>query len=143
MSLRYLIVAARFNELITKSLVESAQGVFQEQGLSDQVDVIWVPGAYEIPVTAAKAARTKRYAGIVCLGAVIKGETAHFEYVAGPCASGLMNISIETGIPTIFGVLTTNTVEQALNRAGLKHGNKGAEAAQTAITMVKTLKQFD
>jgi 6,7-dimethyl-8-ribityllumazine synthase len=143
MSLRHLIVAARFNELITKSMVESALAVYQEQGLGDTVDIVWVPGAFEIPVTAAKAARSKRYASIVCLGAVIRGETAHFEYVAGPCASGLMNIGIETGVPTIFGVLTTNTVEQALNRAGLKLGNKGAEAAMTAITMVKTLKQFD
>lgn len=143
MSLRHLIVAARFNELITKSLVESALSVYQEHGLADTVDVVWVPGAFEIPVTAAKAARSQRYASIICLGAVIRGETAHFEYVAGPCASGLMNIGIETGVPTIFGVLTTNTVEQALNRAGLKLGNKGAEAAHTAITMVKTLKQFD
>lgn len=143
MSLRHLIVAARFNELITKSLVESALSVYQDQGLGDTVDVVWVPGAFEIPVAAARAARSKRYASIVCLGAVIRGETPHFEYVAGPCASGLMNIGIETGIPTIFGVLTTNTVEQALNRAGLKLGNKGAEAALTAITMVKTLKQFD
>ncbi len=143
MSLRYLIVAARFNELITKSLVESAQGAFADQGLSDLVDLVWVPGAYEIPVTAAKAARSKRYAAVVTLGAVIRGETAHFEYVAGPCASALMSLGVETGIPVIFGVLTTNTVEQALNRAGLKLGNKGAEAAHTAITMVKTLKQFD
>lgn len=143
MSLRHLIVAARFNELITKSLVESALSVYQEQGLADTVDVVWVPGAFEIPVAAARAARSKRYASIICLGAVIRGETAHFEYVAGPCASGLMSIGIETGVPTIFGVLTTNTVEQALNRAGLKLGNKGAEAAHTAITMVKTLKQFD
>lgn len=143
MSLRYLIVAARFNELITKSLVESAQGAFADHGLSDLVDLVWVPGAYEIPVTAAKAARSKRYAAVVTLGAVIRGETAHFEYVAGPCASALMSIGVETGIPVIFGVLTTNTVEQALNRAGLKLGNKGAEAAHTAITMVKTLKQFD
>ena len=143
MSLRHLIVAARFNELITKSLVESALSVYQEQGLADTVDLVWVPGAFEIPVVAAKAARSQRYASIVCLGAVIRGETPHFEYVAGPCASGLMNIGIETGVPTIFAVLTTNTVEQALNRAGLKLGNKGAEAALTAITMVKTLKQFD
>jgi 6,7-dimethyl-8-ribityllumazine synthase len=143
MSLRHLIVAGRFNEMISKSLVDAALAVFKEQGLGELVDLVWVPGAYEIPVTAAKAARTKRYASIVCLGAVIRGDTPHFEYVAGPCASGLMSISIETGIPTIFGVLTTNTVEQALNRAGLKLGNKGAEAAMTAITMVKTLKQFD
>ena len=143
MSLRYLIVAGQFNELISKSLVEAAQAVFAQHGLRELVDLIWVPGAFEIPVAAAKAARSKRYAAIVTLGAVIRGDTPHFEYVAGPCASGLMSIGIETGIPVIFGVLTTNTVEQALNRAGLKQGNKGADAAQTAVSMVKTLKQFD
>lgn len=143
MSLRHLIVAARFNELITKSMVESALSVYAEHGLADTVDVVWVPGAFEIPVTAAKAARTKRYASIVCIGAVIRGDTPHFEYVSGPCASGVMSVGVETGVPVIFGVLTTNTVEQAMNRAGLKLGNKGGEAAQTAITMVKTLKQFD
>lgn len=141
MSQRYLIISARFNELITRSLTQGAQEVLTEAGV--QVDTIWVPGAFEIPVLAARAARSKRYAAIVCLGAVIKGETPHFEYVAGPCASGLMNVSIETGIPVIFGVLTTHTVEEALNRAGLKQGNKGSEAAHTALTMVQTLKQFD
>ncbi|MCX6130035.1 MAG: 6,7-dimethyl-8-ribityllumazine synthase [Proteobacteria bacterium] len=143
MSLRYLIVAGQFNEMVSKALVDGALAVFAQHGLSELVDMVWVPGAFEIPVTAAKAARSKRYAAIVTLGAVIRGDTPHFEYVAGPCASGLMSLGIETGIPIIFGVLTTNTVEQALNRSGLKHGNKGADAAQTAISMVKTLKQFD
>ncbi len=146
MTQRFLIVAARFNELITRSLVQGASDVFAEANkdkASNLVDTVWVPGAFEIPVVAAKAARTGRYTGIVCLGAVIKGETPHFEYVAGPCASALMNISVETGIPVVFGVLTTNTVEEALNRAGLKLGNKGSDAAQTALTMAHTLKQFD
>lgn len=143
MSLRYLIIASRFNELVTRSLVDSAKAVFADNGLSDVLDLVWVPGAFEIPVTAAKAARSGRYAAIVCLGAVIRGETPHFDYVAGPCASGIMNIGIETGVPTIFGVLTTDTVEQALNRAGLKAGNKGADSAHAAINMVKILKHFE
>lgn len=143
MSLRYLIVASRFNELVSRSLVNAAEDVFATAGAKDLVDTIWVPGAYEIPVVAAKAARSKRYAAVVCLGAVIKGETAHFEYVAGPCASALMSLSVETEVPVIFGVLTTNTVDQALNRAGLKYGNKGAEAAQTALSMAQIMKQLN
>ena len=143
MSQRFLIVAAKFNELITKSLVQAASEVFENAGLKAQLDTIWVPGAFELPVVATKAARNGRYSAVICLGAVIRGETPHFDYVAGPCASALMNISVQTGIPVIFGVLTTDTVEQALNRAGLKHGNKGADAAQTALTMVATLKCLD
>ncbi len=138
MSQRFLIVAAKFNELITKSMVQAAQEVFESAGVKSQVDIIWVPGAFEIPVVAAKAARNGKYGAVLCLGAVIRGETPHFDYVAGPCASGLMNISIQTGVAIVFGVLTTDTVEQALNRAGLKHGNKGADAAHTALTMVET-----
>lgn len=119
----HLIIASRFNELITESLVAGAQRSFQESGLdADQVKLLWVPGAFEIPVAAARAARSQAFQSIVCLGAVVRGETPHFDYVAGPCASGLMTVSIETGIPIIFGVLTTDTVDQALNRAGLKYG---------------------
>jgi 6,7-dimethyl-8-ribityllumazine synthase len=140
----FLIIASRFNEMITESLVNGAKRSLAEAGLKpDQTKEIWVPGAFELPVAAARAARSGRFAGIICLGAVIRGDTPHFDYVAGPCASGLMNLGIETGIPIIFGVLTTDTVEQALNRAGLKSGNKGAEAAHTALTMVQTLKQID
>lgn len=143
MAERYLIIAGKFNDLIGKSLVEAATKTFADAGKSSQLETVWVPGAFEMPVTAAKAARGGRYAAIICLGAVIRGETPHFEYVAGPCSSALMGISVETGVPVIFGVLTTNTVEQALNRAGLKYGNKGAEAAVTAIQMVDTLRQLD
>ena len=139
---RILIVAGKFNDLIGKSLVEAAQDVFKYAGKESLVDTIWVPGAFEIPVMAAHGARSKRYAAVICLGAVIRGETPHFEYVAGPCASAVMGLSVETGVPVIFGVLTTNTVEQALNRAGLKLGNKGAEAAHTALQMIAILKNF-
>jgi 6,7-dimethyl-8-ribityllumazine synthase len=143
MTQRYLIVAARFNELITKSLVGGAQEVLTAAGHGADHELIWVPGAFEIPVVAAKAARSGKYAAVICLGAVIRGDTPHFDYVAGPCASALMNIGVETSVPVIFGVLTTDTVEQALNRAGIKLGNKGADAAHTALSMVKTLRQLD
>ena len=140
---RYLIIVGKFNELITSSMHKAALEVFAQKGLSNSVDTLTVPGAFEIPVVAAKAAKNGKYAAVICLGAVIRGETPHFDYVAGPCASGLMNISIQTGVPIIFGVLTTDTVEQALNRAGLKMGNKGADCAHTALSMVETLKCLD
>lgn len=144
MKQKFLIVASRFNELITQSLVESARKTLDQSGVKkDNIHLAWVPGAFEIPVTAAKAARSKYYDAIICLGAVIKGETKHFDFVAGPCAAGAMNVSVETGVPIIFGVLTTDTVEQALNRAGLKYGNKGSEAAHTALQMVDTLTKID
>ncbi len=142
MSERVLIVAGQFNDLVGKSLVEAAQKVFKDAGKDQDLDTVWVPGAFEIPVVAARAARSKKYAAIITLGAVIRGETPHFEYVSGPCASAVMSISVETGIPVIFGVLTVNTVEQALNRAGLKLGNKGAEAAHTALQMIETIKNL-
>lgn len=144
MKASHLIIAARFNEMITQALVDGAVRTFQEAGLSDdEIKRIWVPGAFELPVAAARAARSGAFKSVICLGAVIRGETPHFDYVAGPCASGLMNISIETGIPIVFGVLTTDTVDQALNRAGLKYGNKGADAANTALRMTTVLEQID
>ena len=144
MAEKILIVAGRFNELVTRSLVDGAKDTLIENGYSEeQIFTSWVPGAFEIPVVAAKAARSGGFSAVICLGAVIKGNTAHFDYVAGPAASGIMNVSIETEVPVIFGVLTTDTVEQALNRAGLKLGNKGSEAAQTAVQMIKTLKNID
>mgnify|MGYP003684125125 CR=1 FL=1 len=141
---KILIVAGRFNELVTRSLVDGAVQTLQDSGINEKdIYTSWVPGAFEIPVVAAKAARSKGFSAVICLGAVIKGNTAHFDYVAGPAASGIMNVSIETEVPVIFGVLTTDTVEQALNRAGLKLGNKGSEAAQTALQMIKTLNKVD
>ena len=136
---RFLIVVARFNEMITRCLLAGAEDVFKEAGLSDQLDIIWVPGCFEIPVVATQAARSGQYDAIVTLGAVIKGETPHFDYVAGECARGVMEASRETGVPVIFGVLTTNTVEQALNRSGIKYGNKGRDAASAAIEMTATM----
>ena len=141
-SRKYLIIVARFNDMITRCLLAGAEDVFKEAGLSDSTQVVWVPGCFELPVVAAKAARSGEYAGIVTLGAVIKGETPHFDFVAGECARGIMDVSLETGIPVIFGVLTTNTIEQALNRSGIKFGNKGRDAALAAIQMTDVLAQI-
>ena len=141
---KILVVAGRFNELVTKSLVAGAIDTLSNAGWkSEQIFTSWVPGAFEIPLVAAKAARSKNLSAIICLGAVIRGNTAHFDYVAGPAASAIMNISVETETPVVFGVLTTDTVEQALDRAGLKLGNKGSEAAQTALQMIKTLQDLE
>lgn len=135
-----LIVCGRFNEMITRNLLAGALDALTEAGVKQET--VWVPGAFELPVVAATAARSGRYGAIVCLGAVIRGDTPHFDHVAGQAASGLMSVSVETGVPVIFGVLTTDTVEQALNRAGLKHGNKGSDAARAAVQMMDVLKPF-
>ena len=109
----------------------------------DRVDVAWVPGSFEIPLVARKLAETGRYAAVICLGCVIRGETAHYDHVAGQAAAGVMQAGLATGVPVIFGILTTETVEQALNRAGLKSGNKGADAAMAAIEMVNLLARIE
>jgi 6,7-dimethyl-8-ribityllumazine synthase len=140
--MKILIIVARFNDMITRCLLTGAEDVFNEAGRSDQIETIWVPGCFEIPIVAAKAARSGNYAAIVTLGAVIKGETPHFDFVAGECARGVMDVGLETEVPVIFGVLTTNTVEQALNRSGIKYGNKGRDAALAALEMTKVLDQF-
>ncbi len=138
---RILIIVGRFNELVTRSLLASAQDSLNKNAHIDY-RTVWVPGAYEMPVVASKAARSGNYDAIICLGAIIKGDTPHFDFVAGQCASGITKVSIDTQVPVIFGVLTTNTVEEALNRAGLKMGNKGAEAANTALDMIEILKEI-
>ncbi|MEZ4741505.1 MAG: 6,7-dimethyl-8-ribityllumazine synthase [Bdellovibrionota bacterium] len=142
--MRYLIIASKFNSMISKALVGGAKDVFAE-GASEgaSIEEVWVPGAFELPIAAAKAARSKRYQAIICLGCVIRGETPHFEYVSGPVASGLMQISIETEVPIIFGVLTTDNAEQALQRSGLKGGNKGADAMSAAIEMVNVMHKLE
>lgn len=143
MAARYLIIASKFNDLITKALVSGASDAFAEAGVQGQeVDTLWVPGCFELATVAAKAAKSGTYGAVVCLGAVIRGETPHFDLVAGQAAAGLQRVGIETGVPVIFGVITTDTVEQALNRSGIKCGNKGAEAASAAIAMVKTMSRL-
>jgi 6,7-dimethyl-8-ribityllumazine synthase len=138
--LRVGIVAARFNGFIVESLVAGAVDTLQRSGLdADAVDVAWVPGAFEIPVAAARMAKSAHYDAVICLGAIIRGATAHFDHVASPCAAGVARAAMESGKPVIFGVLTTDTIEQAIERAGTKAGNKGAEAAVSAIEMVTLL----
>ena len=136
-NLKFLIVVSKFNELITEKLKEGAHDcIVQLGGNPSDIDAVWVPGAYEIPYLVKKVAKTKKYDGIIALGCVIKGETAHFDYVAGPVANAIMNISLDSEVPISFGILTTQTIEQALERAGTKHGNKGWDAAKSVIEMI-------
>ncbi|MDG3003114.1 6,7-dimethyl-8-ribityllumazine synthase [Paludisphaera mucosa] len=137
---RFAIVVSRFNALVTEPLLAGSRDVFVRHGVADdRLDVYWVPGSFEVPLVARKLAEAGRHAAIVCLGCVIRGETGHYDHVAGQAAGGVLQAGLATGVPVIFGVLTTETVEQALNRAGLKAGNKGGEAAMAAIEMVNLL----
>lgn len=139
--LRFAIVVSRFNEFITDRLLDGAMNALRRNGAdTNQVDTYRVPGAWEMPVVAAELARQKRHDAVICLGAVIRGDTPHFDYVAGNAASGLANVATETGVPIAFGVLTTNTLEQAIDRAGAKGGNKGFDAAMTAIEMANLMR---
>jgi 6,7-dimethyl-8-ribityllumazine synthase len=137
---RFAIVAARFNQTIVDQLVRGAVDTLVRHGVADAViDVVRVPGSFEIPPVARRLAESGQYAAIICLGAVIRGETDHYDHVAGASASGVARAGADAGVPVIFGILTCDTVEQALNRAGLKSGNKGAEAALAAIEMANLL----
>ncbi|MGH9033377.1 MAG: 6,7-dimethyl-8-ribityllumazine synthase [Acidimicrobiia bacterium] len=141
--MRMAVVAGRFNDSVTKPLLEGALDGLREHGLdSDEVSVVWVPGAYEIPLVAQRLAGSSELDAVICLGAVIRGGTPHFDYVAGQCAAGVTRVALDTGVPVIFGVLTTDDVEQAMDRAGGSEGNKGREAALTAIEMVDLLRQL-
>jgi len=141
---RFALVVARFNALVTESLLAGCRDALARHGVTeDRVDVVRVPGSFEIPLTARRLADSGRYAAVICLGCVIRGETAHFEHVAGQAAAGVMQAALATGVPVIFGILTTDSVEQALNRAGLKGGNKGADAALAAIEMVNLLTRLN
>jgi 6,7-dimethyl-8-ribityllumazine synthase len=137
---KYAIVISRFNEFITSKLLGGAKDTFVRHGVKDEdIDVVWVPGAFEIPMAAGKVAATGNYDGIICLGAVIRGATPHFDYVASEVSKGVAQIGLQSGVPTIFGVITTDTIEQAIERAGTKAGNKGSDAAAAAIEMVNLL----
>ena len=138
---RYAVVASRFNETVTRRLLDGAQDAFVRHG-ADAADVAWVPGAFEIPVVARALADSGRYDAVVCLGAVIRGATAHFDYVASGVASGCQTVALETGVPVLFGVLTVDTLDQAWERAGTKAGNKGAEAAAAAIEMADLMRRL-
>lgn len=137
------IVAARFNEFIVSKLVGGAQDALVRHGVSDDdITLAWVPGAFEIPVIAQRMAESGKYDAIVCVGAVIKGSTSHYDYVCAEVSKGIAAVGLQTGIPTAFGVLTTDNIEQAIERAGTKAGNKGYDAACTAIEMVNLMKSM-
>jgi 6,7-dimethyl-8-ribityllumazine synthase len=138
---RFALVAARFNSTVVEPLIGGALDALRRHGVKDDdVDLVRVPGSYEIPLVAQRLAKSRKYAAVICLGAVIRGDTDHYEYVAGEAAKGIGQVALATGVPVIFGVLTCDTLEQALNRAGAKAGNKGFEAALTAIEMVNLIR---
>ena len=140
---RFGVVVAKFNDFVTDRLLSGARDAFRRHGVAeDAVDVAWVPGSLELPLVAQTMAATGRYAAVVCLGAVIRGETAHFEHVAGQAAAGIASAARETGVPILFGVLTTDTLEQAIDRAGAKSGNKGYDAAVDAVEMADLIDQL-
>ncbi len=142
--LRVAVVVARFNELVTRPLLNAAIGTLTRYGVvDDDINVVWVPGAFELPVVAKSLAKSSRFDAIVCLGAVIRGETGHYDMVAGNAARGISQVGVDTGVPTIFGVLTTENMDQALNRAGGKAGNMGANAAVAAIETARLVQAIN
>jgi 6,7-dimethyl-8-ribityllumazine synthase len=140
---RFALVAARFNHFVVEHLVGGAVDGLKRHGVGEEaIDVVWVPGSFEVPFVAQRLAQSGRYAALICLGAVIRGDTDHYDYVAGEAAKGVAQAALATGVPVIFGILTCDTLEQAINRAGAKGGNKGFEAAVSAIEMVNLLRQL-
>ncbi|MEY2475762.1 MAG: 6,7-dimethyl-8-ribityllumazine synthase [Actinomycetota bacterium] len=141
--LRVAIVCGRFNDLITERLLAGARDGLLRHGVDEaSITEAWVPGAFELPLVAKRLASSGEYDAVICLGAVIRGATGHYEHVAGQCASGIQQAQLDTGVPVVFGVLTTETIEQAIERAGTKMGNKGYESAETAIEMADLLRQL-
>jgi len=142
--LRFAVVVSRFNDFITAKLLEGAMDALQRHGvLEEDITIARVPGSFEIPLVAKKLAASGKYDAVICLGAVIRGATPHFDYVAAEVAKGVAAVGLQTGVPTIFGVLTTDTIEQAVERAGTKAGNKGFDAAVSAIEMANLLKELN
>ncbi len=140
---KFGLVASRFNEMIVRRLLGGALDTLKRHGAAEEsIEVAWVPGGFELPLVAAKLAESGRYDAVICLGAIIRGATPHFEYVAAEVAKGIAQVSLKTGLPVIYGVVTADTIEQAVERAGTKAGNRGADAAQAAIEMVNLLKEL-
>jgi 6,7-dimethyl-8-ribityllumazine synthase len=140
---RVALVCGRFNDLITERLLAGARDGLLRHGVDEaSVTEVWVPGAFELPLAASRLASSGEYDAVICLGAVIRGATGHYEHVAGQCAAGIARVALDTGVPVVFGVLTTETIEQAIERAGTKAGNKGYESAETALEMVDLLRQL-
>jgi 6,7-dimethyl-8-ribityllumazine synthase len=141
--LKFGVAASRFNEFITKKLVEGAQDALLRHGVSgEDIDIAWVPGSFELPLAAQKLAQTKRYDAIICLGAVIRGGTPHFEYIAAEVTKGIAQVGLTSGLPVIYGIVTADTLEQAIERAGTKEGNQGFKAASSAIEMANLVKSI-
>ena len=141
--MKIAIVVARFNEFITSKLLGGATDALTRLGTNEKdITIAWVPGAFEIPLTAQKLASSKKFDAVICLGAVIRGSTTHYDYVCNEVAKGIASVSLSTGVPVIFGVVTTENIEQAIERAGTKSGNKGYEAAFTAVEMVSLFNKF-
>ncbi|MCY6355242.1 6,7-dimethyl-8-ribityllumazine synthase [Clostridium sp. ZS2-4] len=141
--LKFGIIVGRFNEFIGGKLLDGALDGLKRHGVKEEdIELTWVPGAFEMPLVAKKMAKTKKYDGVICLGAVIRGSTPHFDFVSSEVSKGIANVSLETELPIIFGVLTTDSIEQAIERAGTKAGNKGYDAAVTAIEMANVLKEI-
>ena len=142
-NLKIAIVASRFNEFIVSKLIGGAQDGLARHGVQEEnMTLVWVPGAFEIPVIAKKLAASGNYDAVICLGAVIRGATSHYDYVCAEVSKGIASVSLETGVPVMFGILTTDTIEQAIERAGTKAGNKGYDCALGAIEMVNLMKQI-
>jgi 6,7-dimethyl-8-ribityllumazine synthase len=140
---RFGLVASRFNDFITKKLVEGAIDTLVRHGVQDaDISLAWVPGSFEVPVVALSMAKSKNFDAVICLGTIIRGGTVHFEYIANECAKGVASVSLQTGIPCIFGVITADSIEQAVERAGTKQGNKGKDAALNAIEMANLLEKI-
>ena len=140
---KFCIVISRFNEFIGGKLLSGAIDELKRHGVDEaNIDIVWCPGAFEIPLVAKKCAKSGNYSAIITLGAVIKGSTSHYDYVCAEVSKGVASVSLETGVPVIFGVLTTDNIEQAIERAGTKAGNKGSDAAKTAIEMVNLMKSL-
>jgi 6,7-dimethyl-8-ribityllumazine synthase len=138
------VVVGRFNEFISGKLLSGALDCLKRHETSlDDVEIAWVPGAFEVPLIAQKMAESKKYDAVICLGAVIRGSTPHFDYVAGEAAKGISQVTLKTGVPVIFGIVTTDTLEQAIERAGTKAGNKGWDAAMTALEMANLVRRFE
>jgi 6,7-dimethyl-8-ribityllumazine synthase len=141
--LKFGVAASRFNEFITKKLVEGAQDALLRHGVSgEDIDIAWVPGSFELPLAAQKLAQTKRYDAIICLGAVIRGGTPHFDFIAGEVTKGIAQVGLASGLPVIYGIVTADTLEQAIERAGTKEGNQGFKAASSAIEMANLVKSI-
>ena len=139
--LKFALVVSRFNEFITQKLLNGAQDALRRHGVNEEdVELAWVPGAFEIPLVAKKLAETNRFDAVVCLGAVIRGGTPHFDYIAGEVVKGIARVGLDSGLPVIYGVITADTLEQAIERAGTKVGNRGFEAAVKAIEMANLIK---